>query len=208
MADAFEDVRRTLLHLQRQIDRLSSRPIGPVSIGPGQGSIRMVNSAGVSIFSLTPEATMILQGGSLVNLADTLAAKAAVTYVDQVKSDLNTAIGLRATREYVDGNIRTLVEKNSDQDTAIAARATRAYVDGNISTLVQKNSAQDTAINARPTKAYVDNADSSRALNSSVASAFSQVASQINSLASRIRALEVQGNIDPGPGGGGYPNPY
>ena len=208
MADAFEDVRRTLLHLQRQIDRLSSRPIGPVSIGPGQGSIRMVNSAGVSIFSLTPEATMILQGGSLVNLADTLAAKAAVTYVDQVKSDLNTAIGLRATREYVDGNIRTLVEKNSDQDTAIAARATRAYVDGNISTLVQKNSAQDTAINARPTKAYVDNADSSRALNSSVASAFSQVASQINSRASRIRAREVQGNIDPGPGGGGYPNPY
>ena len=181
MADPFEDVRRTLLHLQRQIDRLSSRPIGPVSIGPGQGSIRMVNSAGVSIFSLTPEAAMITQGGQLVNLADTLAAKAAVTYVDQVKSDLNTAIGLRATREYVDGNIRTLVEKNSSQDSAISAR---------------------------PTKAYVDNADSSRALNSSVSSAFSQVASQINSLASRIRALEVQGNIDPGPGGGGYPNPY
>lgn len=187
MADAFEDVRRTLLHLQRQIDRLSSRPIGPVSIGPGQGSIRMVNSAGVSIFSLTPEATMILQGGSLVNLADTLAAKAAVTYVDQVRSDLNAAIGLRATREYVDGNISTLVQKNSDQDDAIAARATRTYVDGNISTLVSKNNSQDTAINARATKSQLQ-------------SALNSVGGQINQLASRLRALETQGGLDPGPG--------
>lgn len=57
-----------LKHLQRQITKLATAPMGPVSIGPGEGHIRMYTGTG-DTFELLPEGARVKFRGAMTGLS-------------------------------------------------------------------------------------------------------------------------------------------
>lgn len=90
---------------QRQIRKQGSAPLGPVSVGPGEGSLRFYLPSGDTFGVAAEGARVKFQG--------------AMTGLNPLLEQHQTTIDSHATRL-------------SDHDTAIGERPTKAYVDGQL----------------------------------------------------------------------------
>lgn len=200
-------ITKNLLHHQRQINELGTAAIGPVSVGPGEGSIRFYTDTGDN-FSVSPSGASVKYGGSMAALSPLLEAH---------QADIDT----RATKVYVDGNVTTLLQNDADLRTADANLKT--YVDGNVTTIVGRLDGHDGTLSSHSTRistaqstangAVSDAAAAQSTANSAKSAAAaaqsdantanstnSTQASQIDALQSKVSNLQsqVSGSADAG----------
>lgn len=114
---------------QRQIDKQGTARMGPVSIGPGDGWVRVHDGVKDLMRQDPEEGIQVFVHGSLRSLPGEIEKKASQTYVD--------------------GNVRTLVEKDTAQD---------GRMDGHDARMDGHDSRMDTMqgdINTRATSSWV-----------------------------------------------------
>lgn len=90
---------------QRQIRKQGTAPLGPVSVGPGEGSLRFYLPSG-DTFEAVPEGARVKFQGAMTGLNPLLEQHQ--TTIDSHAnrlSDHDTAIGERPTKAYVDGQL-------------------------------------------------------------------------------------------------------
>lgn len=192
MADdeAFRRIGRTFKHLQDQINRLATAPLGPVTLGEGD-SIRLV-SGGQTTFRISTEGASILYQGSLRPMVDILQAEETA----RVKGDQNISAW---SRDYTDSEMtkeRTarVGGDNNIMSSLADERKARVGGDNNILGLVATK-ASKTDLNGYATK-----------VNSQINSlwgAVNRLRSAVSNLQSQINSLGGSGSVDGGAGGGG-----
>lgn len=109
---------------ERQINRLGTRPLGPVSIGPDEGSLTVTDTAGKVLISMAPEAVRVPYRGELKDLSQLLESQAVKADVDKQVADMNAALAQEATAR-TNGDAATLTAaKNSTAEVlAVEAKA-------------------------------------------------------------------------------------
>lgn len=90
---------------QRQIRKQGTAPLGPVSVGPGQGSFRFYLPSG-DTFQATPEGARVRVQGAMTGLNPLLDQHQSTiaSHTTQLAAH-DTAIGERPTKTYVDGQL-------------------------------------------------------------------------------------------------------
>ena len=137
-----KDISDNLRHLERRISDLETRRMGPVEVGPGDGSMDFVDASGRVMFRVTPglgAETAYGDDASPQPVKSLLESKANSAWVqtrfegvdgrlnghdgrmDTMQADIDT----RATRTWVQGNITTIVGRLDGLDGNIASHNTR-----------------------------------------------------------------------------------
>lgn len=123
MASFDPSVPENIRHLQRQINRNAVAPLGPVSIGPGEGHIRFFTGTG-DTFQVGPSGAQVKFRGSLTGLTPHLEANATKNEAQDGRLDgHDSALASHGTRlgnaeGRLDGHDSTLSSHSTRINTA------------------------------------------------------------------------------------------
>lgn len=171
---------QTLREFKRQLDVLATRPLGPVSIGPGDGHIRILDANGNEVMRQASDGVTLNVDGSQRNLNATLST--ALSDISKVMSDL----GKKAWTTYVDNRF-------TEQSATIAKKAWTTWVNQVDRARYNGDVALKREIGKRATKSELN------ALKNAYGS-------EIDGMKQRLRALEDK-TSSPGHAGGYTPPP-
>lgn len=178
------DVSRNLLALQRQIDRIGTAPMGPVSVGAGEGSIRFHGADG-DVFFADAAGAQVRHRGALVALTDLTEGHTASLEAHQVTLDAHST-RLTGYGE----SITSLGGRVTSAENSISAHGTRLTSYGNsitslggrASSLESRASTLESQMSGKASVSYADAIDSrARAAQSRADSAYSLAASRASS---------------------------
>lgn len=173
-------ISQTLRELVRRVDVLATRPLGPVSIGPGDGHIRILDADGNEVMRQASDGVTLNIDGSQRNLNTTLST--ALSDISKALSDL----GKKAWTTYVD-------ERFTEQAGIIAKKAWTTWVNQVDRARYDGDTALKREIGKRATKSELNTLKNT-------------YGNEINGIKSRLRALEDK-TSSPGYAGGYTPPP-
>lgn len=186
-------VRGNIRHLQHQINRTNTAPMGPVIFGPSD-RLRLLDANGNTVLDLKHGGPLIRQAGSMVALATELEAKAALSYVDGKVTSLLGSIATKASNSRVD-SLQTQINTNDGYriNGDAAANGRIDTVQAGVSTL---NGEMDDVQSGIST---LNGQMANRATTSQINYITGVVMGYVNQNANRIRALEdASGTVTPG----------
>lgn len=126
-----------LLKIARDVRKLGSAPLGPVSVGPGQGSIRFFDASGDQ-FQILPSGAWVRFRGGMQSVAA------------RFENDASAIEGHTATLGEHDGRIAVNKNRNDAQDGVLDGHGNRlgaaeGRLDGHDGTLASHNTRISTA---------------------------------------------------------------
>ena len=128
-----KDISDNLRHLERRISDLETRRMGPVEVGPGDGSMDFVDASGRVMFRVTPGL------GAETAYGDDAAPQPVKSLLESKANSAWVQTRFEGVDGRLDGHDGRLNGHDSRMDTMqtdIDTRATRTWVQGNITTIV------------------------------------------------------------------------
>ena len=128
-----KDISDNLRHLERRISDLETRRMGPVEVGPGDGSMDFVDASGRVMFRVTPGL------GAETAYGDDAAPQPVKSLLESKANSAWVQTRFEGVDGRLDGHDGRLNGHDSRMDTMqtdIDTLATRTWVQGNITTIV------------------------------------------------------------------------